>query len=120
MVHCPQVWAAPGRRDHQYEALVPPRRQGRGLQGEALALWGADWLGRADLRQAWSFHDLNNPRVPGSQGPQGSSLSMNTRVCLLSPFSACNSCADTRLPKNEVVPSRGPGRQMSRSDLNIS
>jgi hypothetical protein len=29
LVHCPQVWAVPGRRDHQYEALVPPRLQGR-------------------------------------------------------------------------------------------
>lgn len=41
MVHCPQVWAAPGRKAHQYEALVPPRHQGRGLQGEALELWGS-------------------------------------------------------------------------------
>lgn len=101
MVLCPQVWAAPGRRDHQDEALVPPRRQGGGLQGEALELWGADWLRGADLRQAWSFHDLDNPRVP--EPSVGSPLSMNTSVYLLSPFSACNSCADTRLPKNKVV-----------------
>lgn len=43
---CTQVWAAPGRRDYQYEALVPSRRQGGGLQAEA----GALALGRVDWR----------------------------------------------------------------------
>lgn len=104
----PQVWAAPSRRDHQYEALVPPRRQGGGLQGEAGAfpeLWGG-WTGEATL---------------GTQGRRaftGLLLSNEHSVCY-PPRRAprprdCNYVADTRLPKNKVVLRRVPGRQRSR------